>query len=224
MTNHTNPAGRSCSWRLALAAAAALVPVWIASCNSRPARVYQPSINASRAGQLAMDQYDTNGDGVVAGDELEDAPGLKAALVTTDTNSDGGISGDEVAARIGGWQQMRTGLMSFSFRATLDGERLVGATVTFEPEEFLGDEIKAATCTTNRLGAGGGSIPKDQRPHPSTPAGMHLGLYKVRISRLVGGRETIPARYNVETVLGQEVAKDVPEILNNRVIYALTTK
>jgi hypothetical protein len=33
----------------------------------------------------------------------------------------------------------------------------------------------------------------------------------------------IPAKNNEQTILGQEVAADVPEIANNRVVYALTT-
>ena len=53
---------------------------------------------------------------------------------------------------------------------------------------------------------------------------MHLGFYKVKISKRVNGKETIPAKYNEATLLGQEVAPDVPKILNNRVVYALTTK
>ena len=53
---------------------------------------------------------------------------------------------------------------------------------------------------------------------------MHLGLYKVRISKVIGGQETIPRKYNAETILGQELAPDVPEISNNRVAYALTTR
>jgi hypothetical protein len=34
----------------------------------------------------------------------------------------------------------------------------------------------------------------------------------------------VPSRYNVETILGQEVAYDVAEIANNRVVYALRSK
>jgi hypothetical protein len=50
---------------------------------------------------------------------------------------------------------------------------------------------------------------------------MHLGLYNVRISKIVGGKETIPSKYNTETTLGQEVANDVPEIASQSVVYEL---
>src|SRR5262245_76907 len=70
----------------------------LTACNSGPARVTQPYIDSSAAGEGAMQQYDTNGDGVVNGEELEKAPGLKAALPRLDSNGDKGISADEVAA------------------------------------------------------------------------------------------------------------------------------
>jgi len=213
------------AWPRPVAALVSLMALALASCSSQPARVGQPSINAGSAGREAMTQYDTNGDGVVAGDELDRAPGLKAALATMDNNKDGGISAAEIAARIGVWQQMRTGVMSFPFTVTLDGRPLDGATVTFEPEAFLGDDIQTASCTTNLFGGGGATIPKERRPDPKTsPPGMHLGLYLVKISKAVDGKELVPAKYNEATTLGQEVAADVPEILNNRVVYRLTTR
>jgi len=205
--------------------AVTLTSLALAGCSQGPPRVNQPAIDADDAGELAMEQYDTNGDGLVAGAELEKAPGLRAALPTMDTNGDKAISAEEVAARINIWKQMRTGVMSCPFTVTLDGQPLEGATVTFVPEAFLGDEIKRASGQTGYFGSGGATIAKEDRPDPATsPPGMNLGLYQVKVSKLAGGEETIPRKYNAETVLGQEVAKDVREILNNRVVYALSTK
>jgi hypothetical protein len=186
--------------------------------------VEQPAIDTSQAAGLAMKQYDSDGDGIVASDELHKAPGLRAALSRLDSNGDGGASADEVKARINKWQEMRTAVSLFAFTVTLDGRPLAGATVSFEPEEFLGDEIKAAGCVTNDFGRCGATIPDDQRPDPTSPPGMHFGLYRVKISKVVNGKETIPPKYNEQTILGQDVAADVPEINNNRVVYALSTK
>ena len=36
--------------------------------------------------------------------------------------------------------------------------------------------------------------------------GIYVGLYRIRISKVVAGKEIIPKRYNVETVLGREAA------------------
>jgi len=207
-----------------LLAALMLATLLIASCSHGPGRVDQPTIDASSAGSMAMEQYDTNQDGKVAGDELEKAPALKSALARLDTDGDNGVSADEVAVRIDAWKKTQIGLMSFAFKVTLDGVPLTDATVTFEPETFLGSEIKRASGTTNRVGSGSGTIAKEDRPTPDTPSGMQLGLYKVKISKLAGGKEAIPAKYNTETTLGQEVATDAPEISQNRVTYALSTK
>jgi hypothetical protein len=207
-----------------VAAVAGVIPSVFMSCSRGPQRVEQPDISPSSAGGLAVEQYDTNGNNLVDGAELDMAPGLKAALPRLDTNHDNAVSADEVAARVEQWQFMRTGLISFNFKVTLDGTPLQDATVTFEPESFLGEEIKPASCTTNMFGGGGATIAKEDRPSPTHPPGMHLGLYKVKVSKIVAGKETIPLRYNRETILGQELAPDVPEIGNNRVAYALTTR
>src|SRR3954470_24549559 len=125
--------GSSTSSKLALAS---LFLATTVSCQRGPAVVKQPSINPSSAGKLAMEQYDTNGDGKVAGDELEKAPSLKAALPRLDTDGDGGVSADEVAARVNVWKSMESGLTTVPCRVTLDGQPLVDAKVTLEPETF----------------------------------------------------------------------------------------
>jgi len=185
--------------------------------------VRPPSISPSSAGSEAMELYDTNGDGQVAGDELEKAPGLRAALPRLDTDGDGGVTADEVAARVEQWQNAGVGLISFSFTAKLNGSPLSDAVVTFEPETFLGDDVKPARCTTSSAGVGGPTIAKQDLPDPTWPPGMQHGVYKVKVSKIVDGRETIPAKFNEATVLGQEVAQDVPEIGSRRVVYALST-
>lgn len=202
---------------------AALCLIAVAGCSSSPPRVNQPYIDAAGAGAAAMELYDANGDGKVAGDELAKAPGLQALVATADADKDGGISAEEVTARIDKWKEQKTGVTIFSFLVTLNGKPLEGASVTFEPESFLGEEIKTAVGETGFGGNGGASIPKDQRPSPTSPPGMQLGLYRVKVSKMVNGQESIPPRYNQQSVLAQEVAGDVPEILSGKVVYSLTT-
>jgi hypothetical protein len=168
-----------------------------------------------------MEEYDTNGDGKVAGDELEKAPALKAALPRLDTDNDGGVSADEVAARVKAWKDMQSGMTGVRMQFTMDGQPLAGATVTLEPESFLGEEVKAASGTTTQFGDVSPSIPKEQRPDPTLPGGAHFGLYKVRVSKMVGGKETIPSRYNTQTTLGQEVSYDDPGMKSNNIRFAL---
>jgi len=210
--------------RLFLAWVVSLSSLFLVSCSSRPPAVSGPDIDPESAASAAIEAFDVNHDGALSGDEFAKSPALGSALKRIDTNADGSASADEIAQRIGNWQASGIALTSFGFTVTLDGRPLEGATVTFEPEAFLGDSIKSASCQTNVSGGGGASIPKEMRGDPSDPPGMHLGFYKVKISKLVDGAETIPAKYNTETVLSQEVALDVPEMMNNRVVYALETK
>jgi hypothetical protein len=108
-------------------------------------------------------------------------------------------------------------------RITLDGQPLGGAKVTFEPESFLGDSIKTAVASTSMYGDAMPSISPEDRPDPKMPGGVHLGLYKVRISKMDNGKETIPIRYNTETILGQEVSYDDPAIKNRNMRFTLTS-
>ena len=196
-------------------------PIVFTGCSSGPATVRPPAINASHAGSQAIEIYDKNSDGVISGDEFDYAPALKEALPRLDTNGDKGVSADEIAARVNAWKAMKIGMTSFRCHVALNGEPLVGATVTFEPEPFLGDEIKTAIGVTNPFGDAAPTIPKEQRPDPKLPGGIHLGLYKVRISKIVNGKETIPTRYNTQTTLGQEVSNDDPAVQRMNMAFDL---
>jgi hypothetical protein len=39
------------------------------------------------------------------------------------------------------------------------------------------------------------------------------GLYRVEVSKMVNGKETIPSKYNTETTLGVEVAQESPAMI-----------
>jgi hypothetical protein len=163
--------------------------------------VYPPGIDAA-APERAMKQYDTDGDGKIAGEELDQAPSLKAAIGNLDTNGDGAVSADEISARIEAWKESKLGRMSLHCTVTYQGRPLEGAKVVFEPEKFLGDELQPATGTTDKNGVAMISVPTSGS---DDPPGVAPGLYLVRITK--EGMD-IPARSNTETVLGQEAAQD----------------
>ena len=179
----------------------------VAGCSRGPSRVMPPKISPSGAASAAMQKYDTNKDGFLDAKELEKAPALQSALKEIDTNSDGKISADEIAARITSWQDSKLGMTTLLTRISLDGQALEGATVTFVPEEFLGNDIQKAVGTTGKNGTTMMSI-----EHPQTPGlrGVQPGLYRVEVSKMVGGKESIPAKYNTATTLGVEVAQGSP--------------
>jgi hypothetical protein len=193
-------------------------------CSGSPQRIEGPAFDPVGSAAKAMEIYDKDGDGLIAEEELEAAVSLKAAIKNLDKDKDGKISSEEISNRISSWQSQRIGLMLFQCSVTMDGSPLSGVKIKFEPEEILGDIIRGAEATTNMVGTAIPFIPLDQQDGQNQPTGMDPGLYKVRFSLIVDGKETIPARYNTETIIGQEVSEDDPAISNNRVQYNLKSK
>lgn len=172
-------------------------------CSRTPARVVAPEIN-SEAGAEAVTQYDKNGDGQIAADELAQSPALKAALGRLDADANGQVSAAEVDRLVGVWKETRAGIVPSLVFVKLDGAPLAGAEVTMLPESFLGDAVQTARGVTDARGSA--------RPMVSDqPAGegVHPGLYRIQVSKKEGDRELIPARYNEQTTLGAEISSDL---------------
>ncbi|HKD38589.1 MAG TPA: hypothetical protein VKB78_17375 [Pirellulales bacterium] len=184
--------------------------------GGRPAREAPPSISPSAAGAEALAEFDTNHDGVISGAELDKCPALKSALKRYDTNGDKKVTAANIAARIEKWQSTGTALATLSAAITLDGQPLVDASVTAEPEKFLGPEIQSATGKTDAYG--------NARLKVSGKPGAHYGLYKIQVSKMEGGKETIPATYNVNTQLGLEFAPDAPELKSAGYVFHLKSR
>jgi hypothetical protein len=191
-------------------------------CSSGPSRVQPPSIDADDAASQAMELYDKDSDGAINAAELEAAPGLKAAMATIDTNKDGSAQEEEIAARIESWAATGIGVVAITCTVTMDGKPLTDAKVVFEPEPYLGDALQVAEGVTSPLGSTTVSIPKANRPTPDTPPGAQLGIYRVRITK--EGGSPIPAKYNTETTLGQQVAPDDPSVMGQKMRFNLESK
>ena len=190
-------------------------------CSGGPSALSVPGYNPSGSAQKAMELYDKDENGVIDEEELKSAPGLRASMATVDTNNDGKVSEEEIKNRLLAWDKAQIGLMMFSCDVRLNGKPLSDATITLDPDGFLEGILQSAVGTTSLAGSARPKIPKENRPTPDSPPGLQAGIYKVRISKIVGGKETIPAKYNTETILGQEVSMDDPSISNNQVVYKL---
>lgn len=193
----------------------------LAGCGRGPARVKQPTIDPAAAGARALEAYDTDRDGRIAGAEFDAAPALKAALTRLDANQDGGVSADEIAARVKAWKGMVTGLAAIRCHVTLDGKPVANANVTLTPEPFLGDAVRPARGVTNQYGDAAPTVAEEDKPAPNLPGGVHLGLYTVAISKLVNGKESIPKAYHAPSRLGVEVSYDEPGIRDNNLAFRL---
>jgi len=177
----------------------------------RPPRTPRESANQ------AMAKYDTNSDGKLDSTELKQCPGIAAGASRVDTDNDGMVSADEIAARIQYWDTAPTTIINGATEVTLNGKPLVGATVTFEPEDFLGDAFTTCSGETDEFGSAA------MTGHDADFPGIYLGFYRVRVSKVVNGQETIPAKYNTETELGYEASDDIPEV-SNVIQFELTTR
>ncbi len=193
------------SYRMTTGWVLAFVALFVvcAGCPTRPDRVHPPKINASAAGDKAIEMFDADKDGKLSGEELDKCPGVKAALAQIDLTGQGAVTADMITARIQAWQDSKLGRMSFSCRVTHNGRPLQGAEVKFVPETFLGENVKVAVGKTDQNGMAMISIPE------LTPPGIAPGLYRVEITK---PGSNIPAKYNTETTLGQEIALDTQGI------------
>jgi hypothetical protein len=168
----------------------------------KPHVIHPPAINAKAAGAKAIEMFDANKDGKISGAELDKCPGLKAAVEQIDSSGKGEITAEMIAARIKAWQDSKLGRMSLGVRVMHNGQPLTGAEVQFVPEKFLGENLKTATGKTDANGMAMISIPVKG---PNEPPGVAPGLYRVEITK---DGEKIPAKYNTETVFGQEIAQN----------------
>ncbi|MCC7085573.1 MAG: hypothetical protein IT427_11265 [Pirellulales bacterium] len=177
--------------------------LFLFGCSQSASRLSQPTVS-SDAGAAAIQKYDGNKDGAISADELASSPGLKIALSRIDTNKDGKITAEEISSRIDQWRASRLALSSMNVRLRLDGRPLQNATMTLVPEEFLGPAVKTASGTSDNMGYVNVCISPDPDEN-----GVHLGFYRVTISKQDNGKETIPSRYNEKSELGIEVAHDL---------------
>lgn len=189
---------------LILLAAALLM---ISGCRYRLPALKPPKFDPDGAAAAAMEQYDTNSDGQVDKTELKAAPGISFALGRIDANDDGSVTAEELSTMIQEkWLDAGGGIMRVSVEIYMNRRPLDGATVTFEPERFLGDVIHPAMGETDAAGYTPMSMAEEDMPHENVRSGVGPGLYLVRISKEVNGKEMVPAKYNTETTLGIEVA------------------
>ncbi len=157
---------------------------------------------------------------------------------TVDPARTGRITAEMITDRIKSWQASRLGRMSLRCMVKHNGEPLQGADVKFVPEPFLGPYMKTASGVTDQNGVAMLSIPPDVE---GGPPGVPPGFYRVEITKpdrpfrpakpgkpAENGKPAelpepaqsaqaglvIPAKYNTETILGQEVAIDAEGVRN----------
>lgn len=176
----------------------------LTSCSGQPTAVRPPDIDAEDAAAAFIAQCDTDGDGRISPVEAESCPGVHGKFEQVDSDTDGWITREEAANRFATWTSEGVGVMRVGCLVTINGKPLSGATVTFEPESFVADELQPAVGVTNEHGQCSLSVdPADLPASQQRVRGVQPGVYRVKIMH---GTVDIPAQYNTATTLGQEVS------------------
>jgi EF hand len=161
-----------------------------------------PRLDAADAAKQALADYDQNKDGMLDAKELDRCPPLRSALKRMDKNNDNRLTAGEIQERLAAYLEGTPTPIPIPCEVLLDGRPLAGATVTFVPEKFLGSTFKRAWGTTDETGTA--AVRMEGRDE-----GVFPGLYRAEVSKKnAQGQEMIPARFNTQSTLGEEVAGD----------------
>ena len=184
--------------RLIFTARSLLFLPLLAGCGfGGPARV-TPDLPDANSGARAIELFDKNKDGAIAGDEFDAVPGLKAALPYLDTNNSGKLTADDIGKRIKEWRDSRHGRSNFAMTFTHGGQPLVGATVKLVPEPFQGTSMPTGNGVTDNRG----TVFVQTTQGEKQLSGISQGFYRVEVTK---DGESIPATYNTGTTLGMFV-------------------
>lgn len=174
-----------------------VIILFLGGCSGAATPVSLPDWDPSGISETVMELFDSDGNGLLSGDELKKSPGLLAGLDIIDTDDDQKISAAEIVARFELYEQQKLGLRDRKFRVTYNGKPLADANVKLVPEPFLEDVIEPATGVTG----------PDGNVQPSSGVdglrGMRPGYYRIEVT---SDKVKLPAKYNTETVLGAEVS------------------
>ena len=186
-------------------------------CSRGPSRIKPPDVDPESAADAAIELYDSDKNGALSATELEKCPGILAELKKYDSDANGAVSRDEIVFRISALRRHSVGLTRLNCDVKLNGRGISNAAIEFEPEPYLGEEVKTARGTTNERGVAQMAIPSEELPEDQRDLkAVHYGTYKVRITHPT---IELPPKYNTETTLGYESRPGDPYAA-----FVLTTK
>ena len=187
-------------------------------CSCRGTRVPDKRlIDCDAAAARAIELLDRNSDGALDDEEISKSPGLAEGKPRVDSNGDGRITVEELASRFNYWNEAQARLVYPELEVTLNRRLVTNAKITFEPEPYLADWIDEKRTSTDKMGR---CTPRISRQLP----GMNMGYYRVKVSKIIGGKERLPARFNEQTELGVEFSDDRPAEENLLIRLRLETR
>ena len=189
-------------------------------CSQRPSPIKPVDVDPGGASAAAMEQYDKNTDGQLDDDELKALPGVAKYKDLYDLNGDGAVDRDEFQERLRAWKKGGLGFRQLPVVVMLDGKPLMNAEVEFIPEPYLQPAVKPSRGITSGDGTADMSVSVEDMPSglPSNITGVTGGTFKVKVTH---PDKTLPAKYNTETELGEEIASDT---VHQRATIELSTR
>src|SRR5262245_39706088 len=124
----------------------------IVGCSGSAEYVKPPKIDPASAATQALELYDKNHDGKLNQGELAQCPGVLISIEKYDTNNDKMIDEEEFRTRLQSLLKHGTGGTELAAHVIYQGKPLAGATVVFEPEPYLGDDIQTGQGVTSNAG------------------------------------------------------------------------
>lgn len=180
--------------------------ICLVGCGGSAPLIPVPAVAVDEAVEKAFAKYDQNKDDFLDAQELERCPSLRKSLKALDKSGSGKISREALAERLKMYQSTAISLMPVPFEVLQDGQPLDGATVTLVPEEFMGPHLKPASGVSDRSGR------VQLKVEGLEGTGSYCGFFRIQVSKKnAAGQETLPARYNSATTLGQEIAPGMRE-------------
>jgi len=177
-----------------------LLLVMMAATGCGPTRVAAPTYDPDGMAKAAMVEYDSNNDGKLDAGELVRCPALLRAFPQIVTDKRPYMTEEDLAERFRLMQESRAGLIGTRCMVTRDGKGVSGVTVTFIPEEFMGNAIKRGSGISDADGRVELAIEGER------VKGLNPGYYRIEASlKDESGNETLPANVNKDSKLGQEI-------------------
>jgi hypothetical protein len=166
-----------------------------------------PPLDPPAIASAALTALDRNRSGDLCAAELAQSQGLRSGAAKIDADSNGAVTGAELTARLAQYDQFPVQSLPLGCIVRLDGRPLVQGEVRLVPESFFGDSRRVASGRTDEHGV------VDFKVEGSDQFGVPQGMYRIEVSKPdAAGKETLPARYNTHSQLGQEIAFDRREI------------
>jgi len=142
---------------------------------ARPGRLTGPHIDPADVTTRLLARVDRDTDGLLTPAELAEVPGLAMAAKALDKDADGQLSASEIQAWFTEVNNARIAARSLSL-SILKGQKPVrNARVRLVPEDFMGDDHRAAEGFTDAAGNVAPKIPGAGYP------GVHCGVYRILI-------------------------------------------